>query len=53
MGLIKRVKEGRTKIIHTTQDFADYLGLSSDRTSMRRQLRRLFRKLELDQMEKK
>ena len=53
MGLIKRVKEGRTKIISTTQDFADYLGLSTDRTSMRRQLRSLFRKLELDQMEKK
>jgi segregation and condensation protein B len=53
MGLIKREKEGRTKIVTTTQDFADYLGLSVDRTSMRRQLRSLFRRLELHQMEKK
>jgi segregation and condensation protein B len=53
MGLIKREKEGRTRIVSTTQDFADYLGLSVDRTSMRRQLRSLFRRLELHQMEKK
>lgn len=53
MGLIKRVKEGRTFIINTTQDFADYLGLSTDRTTMRRELRSMFRKLELDQIEKK
>jgi segregation and condensation protein B len=53
MGLIDREKEGRTRIIRTTQDFADYLGLSTDRTIMRRELRSMFRKLELDQMEKK
>jgi segregation and condensation protein B len=53
MGLIKRVKSGRTYIVHTTQDFADYLGLSTERTQMRRQLRSIFRKLELDQIEKK
>ncbi|MBN2335461.1 SMC-Scp complex subunit ScpB [Candidatus Bathyarchaeota archaeon] len=53
MGLIKREKHGRTKIIRTTPDFADHIGLSQDRTSMRRQLRSIFRKLELDQMEKK
>jgi len=53
MGLIKREKHGRTKIVRTTQDFADNVGLSTDRTSMRRQLRSIFRKLELDQMEKK
>jgi segregation and condensation protein B len=53
MGLIKREKIGRTSIVRTTQDFADYLGLSTERTQMRRQLRRIFRKLELDQIEKK
>ncbi|MFC1803943.1 SMC-Scp complex subunit ScpB [Thermoproteota archaeon] len=53
MGLIKREKSGRTSIVRTTQDFADYLGLSTERTKMRRQLRSIFRKLELDQMEKK
>ena len=53
MGLIKREKDGRSSIVRTTQDFADYLGLSTERTEMRRQLRSIFRKLELDQMEKK
>ena len=53
MGLIKREKSGRTYVVRTTQDFADYLGLSTERTQMRRQLRSIFRKLELDQIEKK
>ena len=53
MGLIQREKQGRTSIIRTTQDFADYLGLPTDRTTMRRELRKMFRKLELDQIEKK
>jgi segregation and condensation protein B len=53
MGLIHRRKEGRSTIISTTADFADYLGLSNDRRTMRRQLRSIFRRLELDQLEKK
>ncbi len=53
MGLILRRKEGRDTIITTTEDFADYLGLSTDRNAMRRQLRSLFRKLELNNLEKK
>ena len=53
MGLILRRKEGRGTIITTTEDFADYLGLSNDRNAMRRQLRSLFRKLELSNLEKK
>ena len=53
MGLVSRVKDGRSSIVQTTQDFADYLGLPSDRTTMRRELRKMFRKLELDQIEKK
>ena len=53
MGLISREKEGRNTIIRTTTDFADYLGLSQDRTSMRRQLRSLFRRLEVRELERK
>jgi segregation and condensation protein B len=52
MGLISRRKEGRSTIISTTQDFADYLGVSTDRTSMRRQLRRIFRRLEVKEIER-
>jgi segregation and condensation protein B len=52
MGLISRKKDGRSTLISTTEDFADYLGLPSDRTSMRRQLRRIFRRLEVKQIEK-
>jgi len=52
MGLISRKKNGRSTIINTTEDFADYLGLPSDRTSMRRQLRRIFRRLEVKEIER-
>ncbi len=53
MGLISRRKEGRVTYLSTTTDFADYLGLSTERTAMRRQLRSIFRKLELTELEKK
>jgi len=53
MGLIIRKKKGRNTIIRTTPDFADYLGLSQERTIMRRQLRSMFRKLEVKEIEKK
>jgi segregation and condensation protein B len=52
MGLISRKKDGRSTIISTTEDFADYLGLPSDRTSMRRQLRSIFRRLEVKEIER-
>ena len=52
MGLISRKKEGRSTLINTTPDFADYLGLSPDRTSMRRQLRSIFRRLEVKEIER-
>ena len=52
MGLISRKKEGRITVINTTEDFADYLGLSTDRTSMRRQLRSMFRRLEVKELER-
>lgn len=53
MGLISKEKKGRNTTIRTTQDFADYLGLSRERLSMKRQLRRIFRMLELKELEKK
>lgn len=53
MGLISRQKKGRATIVQTTPDFADYLGLSRERSSMKRQLRRIFRTLELKELEKK
>ncbi len=52
MGLISRKKNGRSTLINTTPDFADYLGLSPDRTSMRRQLRSIFRRLEVREIER-
>jgi len=52
MGLIEAEKSGRTEMIRTTDDFADYLGLSRDRSAMKRQLRAIFKKLE-DQLPKK
>lgn len=53
MGLISREKEGRNTTVRTTIDFADYLGLSTERTAMRRQLRSMFRKLEVREIEKR
>lgn len=53
MGLISKEKKGRNTIIHATSDFADYLGLSRERSSMKRQLRQIFKKLELKELEKK
>ena len=52
MGLITREKRGRNTIVRTTPDFADYLGLSKERSIMRRQLRRIFKKLKLKELEK-
>lgn len=53
MGLISREKEGRNTVVRTTSDFADYLGLSTERTAMRRQLRSIFRRLEVKEIERK
>ncbi|MGQ9679367.1 MAG: SMC-Scp complex subunit ScpB [Candidatus Bathyarchaeia archaeon] len=53
MGLISKQKKGRTIIITTTPEFSDYLGLSKDRSSMKRQLQKIFKSLELRQLEKK
>ncbi len=42
MGLISRERTGRTKMIRTTEFFADYFGLSHDLRAMKRQLKRVF-----------
>jgi segregation and condensation protein B len=47
MGLVEKQKgRGREKLLKTTDDFADTLGFSRDRSNMKRQLRSLFHKLE-------
>jgi segregation and condensation protein B len=41
-GLIEEEKLGRTKILRTTPNFADYFNLSQDLQSMKKQLEKLF-----------
>ncbi len=54
MGLIEKEKgKGRTKLLKTTNDFADTLGLSRDRSAMKRQLRSLFHRLEAEDLQGK
>jgi len=54
MGLVEREKgNGRAKMLKTTDDFADTLGLSRDRSNMKRQLRSLFHKLESEGLQQK
>lgn len=42
LGLIRRERVGRTKVIRTTPFFADYFGLSYDLRGMKRQLKKVF-----------
>jgi segregation and condensation protein B len=42
LGLIMRDRVGRTKVLRTTQFFADYFGLSHDLRAMKRQLKKVF-----------
>ncbi len=53
MGLVMKEGKGRTKLLRTTDDFADNLGLSRDRSAMKRQLRSLFSRLETEELERK
>jgi len=54
MGLVAKEKgKGRAKLLRTTDDFADTLGLSRDKSAMKRQLRSLFTKLEMEELERK
>ena len=45
--------KGRTKLLKTTDDFADMLGVSRDRSNMKRQLRSLFHRLETGDLKRK
>ncbi len=42
MGLIQRERAGRTKVIRTTEFFADYFGLSHEIRTMKKQLKNIF-----------
>jgi len=42
IGLVDYEKKGKTKILRTTEYFADYFGLSHNFKIMRRQMRRIF-----------
>jgi len=42
LGLIFREKAGRTRIVRTTDFFADYFGLSHDLRTMKQQLKNIF-----------
>ncbi len=42
MGLIARERVGRTKVLRTTQFFADHFGLNHDLRTMKRQLKKVF-----------
>lgn len=44
-GLIHRERAGRTKVIRTTEFFADYFGLSRDLRTVKRQLKGIFEDL--------
>ncbi len=52
MGLITRQRRGRSIVVETTPTFASYLGLSGDRSTMKRQLNRIFKELELRSLER-
>lgn len=47
LDLIKREKAGRSKVIRTTEFFADYFGLSHELKSMKQQLQNIFDKEDL------
>jgi segregation and condensation protein B len=46
-GLIVDEKSGRTKVLRTSETFADYFNLSHDIGAMKRQLQKLFKELQL------
>ncbi len=46
-GLILDEKSGKTKVLRTSETFADYFNLSHDIGAMKRQLQKLFKELEL------
>ncbi len=53
MGLIAEDRLGRTKVLRTTLNFADYFNLSHDLPSMKKQLERLFENIKSERTAKK
>jgi segregation and condensation protein B len=52
IGLIAEERLGRTKILRTTPNFADYFNLSHDLPSMKKQLERMFQSIKTDKRSK-
>jgi segregation and condensation protein B len=53
IGLIAEEKLGRTKVLRTTPNFADYFNLSHDMQAMKKQLERLFQNIKTERAAKK
>ena len=53
VGLISEDRLGRTKVLHTTPNFADYFNLSHDMPAMKRQLEHLFENIKSERTAKK
>ena len=51
IGLISEEKLGRTKILRTTPNFADYFNLSQDTVTMKKQLEQVFEHLKSEKMD--
>jgi segregation and condensation protein B len=53
IGLIAEERLGRTKMLRTTPNFADYFNLSHDMPAMKKQLERLFQNIKTERASKK
>ncbi len=53
VGLISEDRLGRTKVLHTTPNFADYFNLSHDLPAMKKQLEHLFENIKSERTPKK
>jgi segregation and condensation protein B len=53
MGLITEERLGRTKVLRTTPNFADYFNLTHDIAGMKKQLERLFQSIKAEKNPKK
>jgi segregation and condensation protein B len=52
-GLIAEEKLGRTKVLRTTPNFADYFNLNHDMSAMKKQLERLFENIKSEKPQQK
>lgn len=53
VGLVSEERLGRTKMLRTTPNFADYFNLSHDMPSMKKQLEKLFENIKSEKLPKK